>query len=214
MPFFCWRVQSEFPTTKRKIVFSSYPYATIWDRWVCIDALNVGLKCVLMQNEKIIAYGSRQLKDHEQKYVMHDMELAAVVFSLKMWWHYLYGEKYEVHLDSRNLQYLFSQKGLNMRQRRWMEYIKDHYLPIIYHPKKANIVTDALSRKLVAIYCIIGERKLIEEFQDMDISFHRVLRSLLLTNMSSVDHSLFVGSKLISIMILKRREYLIISQRC
>ena len=101
-------MQSEFPKAKRKIAFSSYPYATIWDRWVCTDAWNVGLECVLMQNGKIIAYGSRQLKDHERKYVTHDMELAAIVFSLKMWWHYLYREKSEVHLDSCILQYLFS----------------------------------------------------------------------------------------------------------
>lgn len=94
-----------------------------------------------------------------------------------------------------------------------MEYIKHHDLPIIFHSEKANIVTDALIRKLVTICCIIGEQKLIEEFQDMDISFEPCGEKLLLTNMSSIDLSLFVGSKLICRMILKRREYLITSQR-
>ena len=81
-------------------------------------ALNKGLGCVLMQDGKVVAYGSRQLKDHEKNYVTHDLELAAVVFALKMWSHYLYGKKCEVHSDHRSLQYLFSQKELNMRHRR------------------------------------------------------------------------------------------------
>ena len=67
------------------------------------DASNVGLGCVLMQNDKVVAYGSRQLKEHEKNYATHDLELAAVVFALKMWRHYLYGEKFEVHSDHRSL---------------------------------------------------------------------------------------------------------------
>ena len=79
------------------------------------DASNVGLGCVLMQDGKVVAYGSRQLKDHEKNYATHNLELTAVVFALKMWRHYLYGEKLEVHSDYHSLQYLFSQKELNMR---------------------------------------------------------------------------------------------------
>ena len=97
----------------------------------------------MVQNDKVIAYGSRQLKDQKKNYATHDLELAAVVFALKMWRHYLYGEKFEVHF----LQYLFSQKELNMRQRRWMEYKKDYDFPIKYHLGKVNVVADALSRK-------------------------------------------------------------------
>lgn len=74
---------------------------------VFTDASNIGLGCVLMQNDKVVAYGSRQLKHYEKNYATHDLELAAVVFALKMWRHYLYGERFEVHSDHRSLQYLF-----------------------------------------------------------------------------------------------------------
>lgn len=74
-----------------------------------------------MQHGKVIAYASRQLKAHEQNYAMHDLELAAVVFELKIWQHYLYREEFEVYTDHKSLKYVFSQKDPNQRQRRWME---------------------------------------------------------------------------------------------
>ncbi|XP_043692983.1 uncharacterized protein LOC122643428 [Telopea speciosissima] len=114
---------------------------------VYTDASKTGLGCVLMQNGKVIAYGSRQLKDHEKNYPIHDLELAVVVFALKMWRHYLYGEKIEIFTDHKSLKYFFTQKELNMRQRRWLELINDYEFNIIYHPWKANVVADALSRK-------------------------------------------------------------------
>nr|XP_011463549.1 PREDICTED: uncharacterized protein LOC105351289 [Fragaria vesca subsp. vesca] len=89
------------------------------------DASHRGLGCVLMQLGGVVAYGSRQLKVHEKNYPTHDLELAAVVFALKIWRHYLYGEKFELFSDHKSLKYLFSQKDLNMRQRRWMELLKD-----------------------------------------------------------------------------------------
>ena len=111
------------------------------------DASKQGLGCVLMQRDRVIAYASRQLKTHEVNYPTHDLELAAIVFALKIWRHYLYGEKCHVFTDHKSLKFLMSQKDLNSRQRRWLELIKDYDLVIDYHPGKANVVADALSRK-------------------------------------------------------------------
>ena len=110
------------------------------------DASHQGLGCVLMQNGKVIAYGSRQLKPHEKNYPTHDLELAAIVFTLKIWRHYLYGEKFDLFSDHKSLRYLFSEKELNMWQRRWMELLKDYNFYLQYHFGKANVVTDVLSR--------------------------------------------------------------------
>ena len=111
------------------------------------DASRQGLGCVLMQNDRVIAYASRQLKKHEENYPTHDLELAAVVFSLKIWRHYLYGVPCRIFIDHKSLQYIFTQKELNLRQRRWLELIKDYDCTIEYHPRKANVVADALSRR-------------------------------------------------------------------
>ncbi|XP_035838246.1 uncharacterized protein LOC118485856 [Helianthus annuus] len=111
------------------------------------DASKKGLGCVLMQHGKVIAYASRQLKPYEVNYPTHDLELAAVVFALKIWRHYLYGERCDIFTDHKSLKYIFTQKELNMRQRRWLELLKDYDANIQYHPGKANVVADALSRK-------------------------------------------------------------------
>ncbi|KAL4354195.1 hypothetical protein GQ457_06G023620 [Hibiscus cannabinus] len=112
------------------------------------DASYVGLDGVLMQEGRVVAYASRQLKTHEKNYPTHDIELAAVVFALKIWRHYLYGERCMVYTDHKSLKYLMTQKELNLRQRRWLELLKDYDLSIEYHPGKANVVADALSRKV------------------------------------------------------------------
>ncbi|GKA41510.1 putative reverse transcriptase domain-containing protein, partial [Tanacetum coccineum] len=114
---------------------------------VYCDASHKGLGAVLMQNEKVIAYASRQLKIHEKNYTTHDLELRAVVFALKMWRHYLYGMRYTVFIDHKSLQHILDQKELNMRQRRWLELLSDYDYDIRYHPGKANVVADALSKK-------------------------------------------------------------------
>ncbi|KAK1423394.1 hypothetical protein QVD17_18696 [Tagetes erecta] len=114
---------------------------------VCSDASHVGLGCVLMQRGKVIAYASRKLKPTEANYPTHDLELEAVVFALKIWRHYLYGTKCIIYTDHKSLKYFFDQKELNMRQRRWLELVKDYDCEILYHPGKANVVADALSRK-------------------------------------------------------------------
>ncbi|GKE65229.1 putative reverse transcriptase domain-containing protein, partial [Tanacetum coccineum] len=84
---------------------------------------------------------------HEKNYTTHDLELGAVVFALKMWRHYLYGTKCVVFTDHKSLQHILDQKELNMRQRRWLELLSDYDCEIRYHPGKANVVADALSRK-------------------------------------------------------------------
>ncbi|GJW04551.1 putative reverse transcriptase domain-containing protein [Tanacetum coccineum] len=114
---------------------------------VYCDASHKGLGAVLMQNEKVIAYASRQLKIHEKNYTTHDLELGAVVFSLKMWRHYLYKTRCTVFTDHKSLQHILDQKKLNMRQRHWLELLNDYDCDIRYHPGKANVVADALSRK-------------------------------------------------------------------
>jgi hypothetical protein len=114
---------------------------------VFCDASKNGLGCVLMQNGRVIAYASRQLRKHEANYPMHDLELAAVVHALKIWRHYLLGNVCNIFTDHKSLKYIFTQSELNMRQRRWLELIKDYNLNMHYHLGKANVVVDALSRK-------------------------------------------------------------------
>ena len=111
------------------------------------SASKQGLECVLMQHKRIIAYASIQLRNHEKNYPTHDQELAAVIFALKIWRHYLYGVSCVVYTDHKSLKYIFTQKELNMWQRRWLELIKDYNLIINYHLGKANVVVDALSQK-------------------------------------------------------------------
>ncbi|KAL0559001.1 hypothetical protein IC582_003590 [Cucumis melo] len=149
---FVWSKACEdsFQTLKQKLVIA--PVLTVPDGSgnfvIYSDASKKGLGCVLMQQGKVVAYASRQLKSHEQNYPTHDLELAAVVFALKIWRHYLYGEKIQIFTDHKSLKYFFTQKELNMRQRRWLELVKDYDCEILYHPGKANVVADALSRKV------------------------------------------------------------------
>ena len=123
------------------------------------DALRVGLGCVLMQSGRVVSYGSHQLKNHEKNYPTHDMELAAVVFALKIWRHYLYGEKFEVYSDHKSLKYILTQRDLNMSQHRWMEFLEDYDFTLHYHPGKANVMVDALSRKSRGVLVSIASQE-------------------------------------------------------
>nr|GEW29956.1 retrotransposon protein, putative, Ty3-gypsy subclass [Tanacetum cinerariifolium] len=133
------------------------------------DASKKGLGCVLMQHGKVIAYASRQLKPYEVNYPTHDLELAAVVFALKIWRHYLYGESCDVFTDYKSLKYIFTQRDLNMRQRRWLELLKDYDTNIQYHPGKANVVADALSRKSGMVAGIKVEEEIIRDLERLGI---------------------------------------------
>ncbi|GJR49131.1 putative ribonuclease H-like domain-containing protein [Tanacetum coccineum] len=117
------------------------------DFMVYCNASHKGLGAVLMQREKVISYASRQLKIHEKNYMTRDLELESVVFALKIWKHYLYRTKCIVFIDHKSLQHILDQKELNMRQRHWLELLNDYDCEIRYHPGKANVVADALSRK-------------------------------------------------------------------
>nr|GEZ09000.1 hypothetical protein [Tanacetum cinerariifolium] len=121
----------------------------IEDFVVYCDTSNQGLGYVIMQRGKVITYPSRQLKIHEKNYTTHDLEFGAVVFALKTWRHYLYGTKSVIYTDHKSFQHIFDQKELNMHQRRWIELFSDYECEIRYHPGKANVVDDALSRKKV-----------------------------------------------------------------
>lgn len=141
---------------------------------VYCDASYQGLGCVLMQHKQVVAYASRQLKTHEKNYPTHDFELAAIVFALKIWRHYLYGCSFEVFSDQKSLKYLFDQKELNIRQRRWMEFIKDYDFKLQYHPGKANVVADALSRKRVHVSSMkVKGLELLEKFRDLNLSLDK-----------------------------------------
>jgi hypothetical protein len=100
-----------------------------------------------MQDNRVIAYASRALRVHEQNYPTHDLELAAVIHALKIWRHHLMGTKCHIYTDHKSIKYIFTQADLNMRQRRWLELNKDYDLEVHYHPGKANVYADALSRK-------------------------------------------------------------------
>ena len=143
------RCEGSFQTLKEKL--TSAPVLTLPKGnegfKVYSDASRQGLGCVLMQHKRVVAYASRQLKRHELNYPTHDLELAAVIFALKTWRHYLYAATCQIFTDHKSLKYLFTQKELNLRKRRWMELLKDYDCTIDYHPGKENVVADALSRK-------------------------------------------------------------------
>ncbi|KAK2427510.1 hypothetical protein QL285_026084 [Trifolium repens] len=147
---------------------------------VYCDASHQGLGCVLMQHKRAVAYASRQLKVHEKNYPTHDLELAAVVFALKIWRHHLYGCTFVVFSDHKSLKYLFDQKELNMRQRRWMETLKDFDFTLEYHPGKANVVADALSRKSVSVCSaqMASQQELLREFRDLHLEVEFALGNM------------------------------------
>jgi hypothetical protein len=163
------KCEQSFQELKKRLV--SAPILTMPDITksfdVYCDASKLGLGSVLMQDGKVIAYLSPQLRPHELNYPTHDLELAVVVYALKTWRHYLMGNRCEIYIDHKSLKYIFSQKELNMRQRRWIELIKDYDLGIHYHPGKANVVANALSREPCSLNALLKTHQptLCEEFE-------------------------------------------------
>jgi hypothetical protein len=158
---------------------------------VYCDASGSGLGCVLMQEGRVIAYGSRQLRQDEEHYPTHDLELAVVVHALKIWRHYLLGNICHIYTDHKSLKYIFTQSELNMRQRRWLELIKDYELEIHYHLGKANVVVDALSRK-ASCHCLTVKTS--------DITLCQEIEKL---NLGMIQHGTLNQLKLESILLQK-----------
>jgi hypothetical protein len=137
------------------------------------DTSGTGLGCILMQEGRVISYSSRQLRCHEEHYPTHDLELTAVVTALRTWWYYLLGNVVHIYTDHKSLKYIFSQPDLNMRQRRWLELIKDSELKVHYHLGKANVIADVLSHKdscnyLPAVH-ITGEESSTRVLPDLSL---------------------------------------------
>jgi len=182
---FVWDEECEksFRTLKKKL--TKAPVLAIPDpekRYIVFcDASSKGLGGVLMQGDTVIAYASRQLKTHEENYPTHDLELAAIVFALKVWRHDLYGGQFDLFSDQKSLKYLFDQRDLNMRQRRWMEYLKDFDFDLKYHPGKANVVADALSCKALARAEVsVHTCELYEKFRDLILTVTEIGEGIML----------------------------------
>jgi hypothetical protein len=158
---------------------------------VYCDTSDSGLGCVLMQEGRVIAYASRQLRRHEEHYPTHDLELAAVVHALKIRHHYLLGNICHLYTDHKSLKYIFTQLELNMRQRRWLEVIKYYDLEIHYHPGKANVVAEALSRKA---FCHCPTVK------TSDITLCQEMEKL---NLGMIQHGTLTQLKLESVLLQK-----------
>jgi hypothetical protein len=158
------RHETSFQELKKRLTMSSVLTMPDMEKPFSIycDPSSQGFGCVLMQDGHVMAYASRQLRKHEEKYPTHDLELAAVVHAFKIWRHYIIGKRCEVYSDHKSLKYIFTQPDLNLRQRRWLELIKDYDLCINYHPDKANVVADALSRR--SYLNMLTTRELLPEF--------------------------------------------------
>jgi hypothetical protein len=139
--------------------------------FIYCDASGHGLGCVLMQDDHVVVYASWQLRKHEVNYLTHNLELADVVHALKIWRNYLMGKRCELYTDHKSLKYIFTQSNLNLRQRRWLELIKHYDLGINYHPRKANVVADALSRRSHVSQLVVESMsfELCEEFDKLNL---------------------------------------------
>jgi hypothetical protein len=167
------KCQESFQALKDKLTTAPVlaPPDSQMDFVIYCDASRLGLGCVLMQERKVIAYASRQLCPHEENYPVHDLELAAVIYALKQWRHYLLDNRCEIYTDHQSLKYLFTQLDLNLHQQRWMETVVDFDLGISYTPGKAIVMADALNRKPYCNHLQVHkvQSSLVEEFWKLNI---------------------------------------------
>jgi len=135
------------------------------------DASGKGLGCVLMQHGYVVAYASRKLKPHEKNYPTHDLELTVMIFVLKIWRHYLLGDRVLIYTNHKSLKYIFTQKELNIRQRRWLKLMAYYDIDLQYHPCKVNVVPDALSRKPKTnmVVQLTQQKELLKEMRRLDL---------------------------------------------
>lgn len=166
---FIWTEKRELAFTKMKEILASEPVLKMpdFDKTfeVIVDACGQGVGGILQQEHHPIAYESRQLWIHENNYPTHDLELLAVIHALKKWQHYLLGHTFELVTDHKSLKWIFTQLELNMRQRRWVEFLQEFSFEIMFRPGKENQAADALSRRVVALAISLVNSALLEEVQ-------------------------------------------------
>ena len=167
---YCQKFFAELKTKLSTVSFLALPECS--DGYVIYsDASIVVLGCVSMQQHKVIAYVSRDFKDHEKKYPTHELDLVVVLFVLNIWRHHfhgIYADKFTYH---KRLHSMFTQKELNLCQRRWLELLEDYDMMVYYHPSKANVVADDLSRLYMGtVSHVENERK------DLVMDVHRLGR--------------------------------------
>ena len=134
---------------------------------------------VLVQEGRPIAFTSRKLKSYEGNYATHDLELLAVIHALKVWRHYLLGQRFKLVTDHKSLKWIFTQPNLNMRQRRWIEILHEYDFDIIYRPGKENVVADSLSQKSFVGAISIPDNPIIQKVKDLilpDFEYQQVFR--------------------------------------
>ncbi|KAL0549299.1 hypothetical protein IC582_013780 [Cucumis melo] len=179
------------------------------------DASKKGLGCVLMQQGKVVAYASRQLKSHEQNYPTYDLGLAVVVFALKIWRHYMYGKKIQIFTDYKSLKYVFTQKELNMRQRKWLKLVKDFDCEILYHLDKANVVADALSKKVSHSPTLITEQVFLHrdfERTEIAVSIGEVTSQLAQLSMQSTFRQRIIVAQLNYLYLVEKHRLVEVGQ--
>jgi hypothetical protein len=174
---FEWTLRREASFQELKKRHTTTPVLTMLDMekpfLIYCDASGQGLRCVLMQDGHVVAYDSRQLRKQEEKYPTHNLELAAVVHALMIWRHYIIGKKCEVYSAHKTLKYISTQPDSNLRLQRWLKLIKDYDLGINYHPSKANVIADALSRRshlnMLATWELLPECR--NEFEKLNLGW-------------------------------------------